>query len=257
MTRADEPMTLVEHLGELRKRILYAVLGVTLCMIVAAVFNDQVFSLLLHPLPVEFKQITTFSPTEPIMLSLRIWLYSGLILASPLLIYQFWSFVGPAFTPGEKRHIIPVAVVCSLLFLIGVAFGYIFVLPRGLGMLLAWNDQFLNVQNRAQDYLSFVAWFLLAFGAVFEMPVIIVAAVRMGLVTRAFLRKNRKYAVLVNAAVAAVATPSQDVFSMLAMFVPLLVLYEASIVVARFFEPERRAARAAKRTTLAEMGGRR
>jgi len=253
MVKADQRLSLVEHLNELRKRLFLAVLGTVLCMIVAAVFNDNVFGLLLHPLPEEMRQITTFSPTEPFLISLRIWLYSGLILASPLLIYEFWAFVGPAFTPGEKRHIVPVAGICSALFLTGVAFGYLFVLPRGLDVLLGWNSDFLSVQNRAQDYLSFVAWFLLAFGAVFEMPVIIVAAVRLGAVDRRFLRKNRKYAILVNALVAALATPSQDIFSMLAMFVPLLILYEASILIARFFEPERRRAKAAARAAAAEQ----
>jgi sec-independent protein translocase protein TatC len=200
---------------------------------------------LLRPLPHNLKHITTFSPTEPFLVSLQIWLYSGIVLASPLIIYEFWAFVGPAFTPGEKRHILPVAFICAILFLGGVAFGYVFVLPRGLSVLLGWNSEFFNVQNRAKDYLSFVAWFLVAFGAVFEMPVIIVGAVRLGVVDRRFLRKNRKYAILINAAVAAIATPSQDAFSMLAMFIPLVLLYELAIVISRFFEPERRARRQA------------
>jgi sec-independent protein translocase protein TatC len=252
VTKGEDRLTLIEHLDELRRRLFISVLALVAGMILAGVFNDQVFELLLRPLPVDLKQITTFSPTEPFLVSLQIWLYSGIILASPLLFYEFWAYVGPAFTPGEKKHIIPVAAICAALFLIGVAFGYILVLPRGLSVLLGWNDEFFNVQNRAKDYLGFVAWFLVAFGAVFEMPVIIVAAVRMGVVDCKWLRKNRKYAILVNAAIAAIATPSQDAFSMLFMFIPLVFLYEIAIVIARFFEPQRRASR---RAAQAQGGG--
>ncbi len=245
MTKSTDRLTLIEHLDELRRRLFIVAVGLVAGMILAGVFNDQVFQLLLHPLPDDLKQISTFSPTEPFLVSLQIWLYSAVVVTSPLIFYEFWAYVGPAFTPGEKKHILPVAFICCALFLGGVAFGYIFVLPRGLSVLLGWNDQFFVVQNRAKDYLSFVAWFLVAFGAVFEMPVIIIAAVRMGIVDRRFLRKNRKYAILINAAVAAIATPSQDAFSMLAMFIPLVFLYEIAIVISRFFEPERRAARRA------------
>jgi sec-independent protein translocase protein TatC len=112
------------------------------------------------------------------------------------------------------------------------------VLPRGLQFLLSFNDSYFNVQNRASDYLSFAALFLLAFGAVFEMPVIIVLAVRLGVVRTAWLRKNRKYAVIVNAVIAMVVTPSQDAFSMLAMLIPLLILYEISIVIGSIVGPK-------------------
>lgn len=243
VTKSDDRLTLVEHLDELRRRLFYCLLALIAGMIVAGVFNDQVFDLLLRPLPPDLKEITTLSPTEPFMVSFTVWLYSGLIMASPLLIYQFWAFVGPAFTPGERRHIMPVAAICAVLFLGGVVFGYVFVLPRGLSVLLGWNSEFFNVQTRAREYLTFVAWFLVAFGAVFEMPVILVGMVRLGVVDRRFLKKKRKFAVLIMAGVAAIATPSQDVFSMLAMFVPLLFLYEIAIVISRFFEPQRRAAR--------------
>lgn len=245
MVKADERMTLVEHLVELRKRLFVAVLGLVAAIIVAAVFNSRIFDLLLRPLPAKLRFITTFSPAEPFMVSVKVWVYAGIILASPLLFYEFWAFVGPAFTSGEKKHIMPVVAICSLLFIGGVVFGYLIVLPRGLQFLLGWNAGFFNIQNRAQDYLTFVAWFLVAFGAVFEMPVIIVAAVRMGIVDVRFLTKNRKYAILINAAVAAVVTPSQDAFSMLAMFAPLVVFYEVAIVVARVMQKRRAKALAA------------
>lgn len=242
MTKSDDRLTLIEHLDELRRRLFICLLALIAGMIVAGVFNDQVFALLLHPLPADLKGITTLSPTEPFLVSFTVWLYSGIIMASPLLIYEFWAFVGPAFTTGERRHILPVAGICAALFLGGVVFGYVFVLPRGLSVLMGWNSEFFNVQTRAREYLTFMAWFLVAFGACFEMPVILVGMVRLGIVDRRFLKKKRKFAVLIMAAIAAIATPSQDVFSMLAMFIPLLFLYEVAIIVARFFEPGRRAA---------------
>lgn len=245
----DERLSLVEHLEELRTRIFHTIIALVAGVIVAAVFNDRVFALLLYPLdqarvPESARKITTFSPAEPFMVSLKVWVYVGIVLASPVIIYEFWAFVAPAFAPTQRRYVYPVVGVCTFLFLFGVVFGYLLVLPKGLGFLLSFNDSFFQVQNRAQEYFSFAAWFLVAFGAVFEMPVIIVIAVRLEIVDTKFLRKNRKYAILVNAVIAMVATPSQDAFSMFAMLIPLLILYEISIVVARVFERRQRIAEA-------------
>ena len=119
-------------------------------------------------------------------------------------------------------------------------FGYLIVLPKGLAWLFGFNGQFFNAQARATDYFSFVAWFLVAFGAVFEMPVVIIAAVRMRHgQDGSFLRKHWRYAIVINAIIAMVATPSQDAFSFIAMFIPLEILYELSVVIARLIERRR------------------
>ncbi len=242
----DAQLTLVEHLDELRKRLFHSVIVLTLGVTLAAIFNDRVFDLLLRPLPFGKDQITTFSPSEPFMVSLKVWVIVGVIAASPYLIYQFWAFVGPAFSTTEKRYFVPVVVACAALFLGGVAFAYALVLPRGLDFLLNFNSSYFNVQNRASDYFTFVALFLLAFGLTFEMPVVLTLLAKVGVVDDKFLRKNRRYAILINAVLAAVLTPSQDAFSMLAMFVPLVILYEVSIVLARFVQPKGEAAAGAK-----------
>ena len=241
----DERMTLIEHLDELRTRIIISGASLLVGVTLAAVFNKLVFHLLLAPLdqvkvPESARKITTFSPAEPFMVSLKVWVYMGIIMASPVIIYEFWAFVGPAFAPSEKKYLYPVAAACTGLFLFGVVFGYLFVLPRGLSWLLSFNDSYFNVQNRATDYFTFSATFLLAFGLVFELPVVIVLAARLGIVDAKWLRRNRKYAILVMAIVAAVATPSQDAFSMIAMFLPLLILYEVSVVIAKFVQPKER-----------------
>ena len=239
-------LTLVEHLDELRKRLFWSVVALALGIAGAAVFNDAVFDLLLRPLPAGKEQITTFSPAEPFMVSLKVWLIVGVIAASPYLIYHFWAFVGPAFSTTEKRYFVPVVVACAALFLGGVAFAYLLVLPRGLAFLLDFNSEYFNVQNRASDYFTFVALFLLSFGLTFEMPVVLVLLAKVGVVDDKFLRKNRRYAILLSAVAAAFLTPSQDAFSMLALFVPLLVLYEISIVLSRFVQPKGEAEAAAK-----------
>ena len=158
------------------------------------------------------------------------------VAASPIIIYQFWAFIGPAFSPVSRRVVLFVVACCVFLFLFGVVFCYLIVLPRGLAWLFGFNSHYFTAQARATDYFSFVAWFLVAFGAVFEMPVVIIAAVRMGIVKTKFLRKNWRYAIVINAVIAMVATPSQDAFSFIAMFIPLEILYEISLLIARVLE---------------------
>jgi Tat protein translocase TatC len=134
-----------------------------------------------HGLPRSAYQITTFSPAEPFMVSLKVWVAAGLVLASPFLIWQLWAFVGPAFTPAQKRYFYPVVAACSLLFLGGAALACFLVLPKGLQWLYGVGSGIFNVQNRAADYFTFVALFVLAFGAVFEMPVVLVLLARLGI----------------------------------------------------------------------------
>ena len=243
----DDRFTLFEHLDELRKRLMWAIVALTVGVVVAAVFNSLVFDLLLYPLkqvhglaPSAYR-LTTFSPAEPFMTSLKIWVVVGIMLAAPFLIWQMWAYLGPAFTSTEKRYFYPVVIATTALFLGGVVFGYLVVLPKGLQFLLGFGSGNFNIQNRASDYFTFVALFVLAFGAVFEMPVVLVLLAKVGVIDDRFLRKNRRYAILINAIVAAVITPSQDAFSMLAMFFPLVILYEISIPLARLVQPKREA----------------
>ena len=240
----DERLTLFEHLDELRKRLFWAIVAVAVGMTLAAIFNNLVFSLLLYPLRQvhglhqSAYQITTFSPAEPFMVSLKVWVVVGLLLASPFLIWQLWAFVGPAFTRTEKKYFYPVVIATTGLFLGGVTFGYLIVIPKAMQWLLTFGAGHFNVQLRASDYFTFVALFALAFGAVFEMPVVLVLLARVGVIDDKFLRKYRRWAIVINAIIAAVITPSQDAFSMLAMFIPLVILYEISIPLARLVKPK-------------------
>lgn len=242
---AEDRLTLFEHLDELRRRLFVCLVAATVGVLVAALFNGFMFEILLRPLrqipnlPESATSITTFSPAEPFMVSLKVWVVGGLIMASPVIIYELWAFLAPAFTANEKKYFYPVVFATTILFFIGVAMAYFLVLPKGLSFLLTFSAGFFNVQLRASEYFTFMALFILAFGVVFELPVVLVLLAKVGVIDDRFLRKNRRWAIVLLAFAAAIITPSQDAFSMLAMFVPLYVLYEVSIVVSRFVQPKR------------------
>jgi sec-independent protein translocase protein TatC len=241
----EDRLTLFEHLDELRKRLFVCIIAVTVGVLLAALFNSTMFEILLHPLravpnlPASATEITTFSPAEPFMVSLKIWVVGGLIVASPVVIYQLWAFLAPAFSANEKKYFYPVVFATSILFFAGCAMAYFLVLPKGLSWLLTFSSGFFNVQLRAQEYFTFMALFVLAFGLVFELPVVLVLLAKVGVIDDKFLKKNRRWAIVILAVAAAFITPSQDAFSMLAMFIPLYVLYEVSVVLARFVQPKR------------------
>jgi sec-independent protein translocase protein TatC len=214
----DDRFTLFEHLDELRKRLMWSLIALAIGVLIAAVFNSIVFDLLLYPLKqvtgldADAYKLTTFSPAEPFMTSLKIWVVVGVMLAAPILIWQMWAYVGPAFSSTEKRYFYPVVISTTFLFLGGVAFCYLIVLPAGLSWLLNFGAGNFNVQNRASDYFTFVAIFVLAFGLVFELPVVLVLLAKVGVIDDKFLRKHRRYAIVICAVAAAVLTPSQDAF---------------------------------------------
>src|SRR5450756_2279409 len=156
----DDRFTLFEHLDELRKRLIWAGVALAVGVVVAAVFNGLVFDLLLYPLkqvrgldPAAYK-LTTFSPAEPFMTSLKIWVVVGIMLAAPFLIWQMWAYVGPAFTSTEKRYFYPVVIATTALFLGGVVFGYLVVLPKGLQFLLGFGSGNFNIQNLSLIHIS-------------------------------------------------------------------------------------------------------
>ncbi len=238
----EERLTIFEHLDELRRRLFWSIAAIAIGMTLAAIFNNLVFSVLLYPLKkvhgLHPSTLTTFSPAEPFMVSLKVWVVVGLLLSSPFLIWQLWAFVGPAFTRTEKKYFYPIVFATTGLFLGGVTFGYLIVIPKAMQWLLTFGSGHFNVQLRASDYFTFVALFALAFGAVFELPVVLVLLAKVGVIDDKFLRKYRRWAIVINAIIAAVITPSQDAFSMLAMFFPLVILYEISIPIARLVKPK-------------------
>ena len=242
-------MPLVGHLTELRRRLTYVAIALVVCCIGTFIEKKYVFEVLMHPLqstPYANQKLLAFSATEPFMAILKISVYAGLLITLPFILWQFWAFIMPALYENEKKGIFPYVALSTGLFLGGVVFGYFVVLPIGLKWLLKFSAGQFTVMLHVDPYISFITLFLLAFGAVFELPLIMMLMAWAGIADYKKMRKVRKYAVLVEAVVAMVITPSQDPISMMLMLVPLVILYEFGIWLARIA-----ATRKARRRELA------
>ena len=230
----EDRLTLVEHLDELRSRIVVciAVFGVALALCFWQ--NHLLLEIASGPLPGDHKKLITFGVTEPFTTTITVAAYGAIVLSLPFVLYQLYAYVLPAFSDAERRVVLPILLLFPLLFLAGLAFAYFVVMPAAVNFLLNFNDSQFNVQVRARDYYSFFSMTMLACGLVFQMPLAILAVTRLGIVRVEQLTANRRYAYLVIAIVAA-ALPGVDPVSMLIEMVPLLVLYELSILLARAF----------------------
>jgi sec-independent protein translocase protein TatC len=227
-------MSLVDHLDELRARLVtcLAVFGVALALCFWQ--NHLLLEIANAPLPKGHEQLLTLGITEPFSTTLTVSAYAAIILALPFVLYELYAFLLPAFSKQQKGMILPLLAMIPVLFIAGVAFGYFLVLPAAAKFLLNFNDSQFNVQVQAKQYYSFFAMTVLACGIVFQVPVGILAVTRLGIVRVEQLTKNRRYAYLVCAVVAA-ALPGVDPVSMLLEMAPLVVLYEISIVLAKVF----------------------
>jgi sec-independent protein translocase protein TatC len=233
-------LTLVEHLDELRTRLIISVVAFSAAFAVCFWQNDRLLNIANSPLPGNTHPIT-FGVAEPFTQTITITAYAAIIVSLPVILYQAYAFVLPALTERERRVVIPFLIMVPALFLVGVVFGYFVVLPPATKFLLNFNDTQFNIQVRAQNYYSFFAVTLIAMGLIFQLPVGILAVTRLGIVTPEQLAKNRRYAVVI-LAVVAMLLPGTDPISMLLEFAPLLLLYEGSLILARIFgrppEPE-------------------
>jgi Tat protein translocase TatC len=230
----EDRLTLVEHLDELRTRIVVClvVLGVALALCFWQ--NHLLLEIASGPLPGDHKKLLTLGVTEAFTTTLTVATYAALIISLPVLLYQGYAYLLPAFSDRERRVILPILLAVPVLFLAGVAFGYYVVMPAAVKFLLGFNDTQFHVQVRARDYYSFFSTTLLACGLVFQLPLAILAVTRLGIVSVSQLTRNRRYAYLIIAIIAA-ALPGVDPVSMLIEMVPLLLLFELSILIARAF----------------------
>lgn len=230
----EDRLTLVEHLDELRTRIVVCI--VVFCVALGLCFwqDDLLLEIAAAPLPNDHDELLTFGVAEAFTTTLTVSVYGALILSMPILLYQAYAYLLPAFSDSERRVILPILLCVPVLFLAGVAFAYFVVMPPAVNFLLGFNDTQFNVQVRAREYYSFFSTTLLAGGVIFQLPLAILAVTRLGIVTPQQLAKNRRYAYLAIAVVAA-ALPGVDPISMLIEMVPLLALFELSILIARAF----------------------
>ena len=233
--RDEARMTLVEHLEELRSRLLKVGIAFFAVAIVAAFFIPQIFNLLLAPSGLE--RLNNLGPAQGLLTDMKLVLYVAFVLTVPVLIYQMWMFVAPAVGEVGRLNTYVLVSLASSLFLIGIAFGYLVVLPTGLSFLLNYaQDRYTDIIT-ADTYLPFVTRFLLAFGVVFELPAATLVGARLGLITAPTLTRYWRHALVVGAVLAAALTPGQDPFSMILMALPLYLMYGASILIARFVNP--------------------
>lgn len=233
MSTSGQPI--MDHLSELRSRIFKAAIAVVIGAVVAFIFRDWIFDLLVAPYEevTDERDLAFFRPTEAFSLFMRISVFGGFIMASPIVIYQTWAFVSPALTKRERRIAIPIVALLVILFCGGVAFGY-WSLQRGLGFLLDFGGDSLDPVIGGDAYLTFAIRFLLVFGFAFLFPVFLYATAAMGVVGWKQLAAGRRWAVLLIVTIGAVVTPSGDPATLLLLSAPLYLFYEATIWIVRF-----------------------
>ena len=244
----EDRLTLVDHLAELRTRIILSIVVFGIAWAICGWQNHFVLDVVNQPLEDLDQELLgpgakpiSFGVTEQFTTTLMVSAYAALLLALPFILYQIYAFVLPAFSPSERRIALPLLMMVPVLFIAGVVFGYFFVLDPAVHFLLNFNENQFNIQVRARDYYSFVALMLLAMGLMFQVPLAILAVTRIGIVTPAQLRAWRRYAYFACVVVAALL-PTVDPVSMIIETVPLIVLFELSIVLASLFGRSRQRA---------------
>ena len=235
--REEDKIPFTAHLEELRKRLIVCFIAVGIGFAGAYGFKEKLFQVLTAPLIRVMKSGDTLIFTnlpEAFFTYLKVSFLAGLLLASPVILYQFWMFVAPGLYQRERRVLLPIVFLSTLFFLGGALFGYFIVFPWGFKFFLGFATETIRPMPSMKEYLAFSSKLLLAFGLVFELPLVLTFMARLGIVTVSFLKKNRKYAVLIFFAGAAIITPP-DVVTLVMMALPLMLLYEISIIGAKIF----------------------
>ncbi|MFH1374476.1 MAG: twin-arginine translocase subunit TatC [bacterium] len=224
-------MPFLDHLEELRRRLLKSLLALLLTTAVAFYFSDELMAFAVKPLG-EIKLHVT-QVTGSFYAYLKVSLVAGVMAATPVIFYHLWSFVAPGLYPKEKARVLPLVAVSTVLFLLGASFCYLVVLPYSLNFLIGFSGELLNPIITVSSYLSFAGMLLLAFGVGFEMPVVAYFLGKVGLVSSRMLGKGRRYAVVLILIAAAILTPTPDIATQLMLAGPLYLLYEISIIIVR------------------------
>ena len=233
----EKKLPLTAHLQELRKRLILSFIAIGICFVLCYVFADFLFNLLAAPLWKVMPKggsLVFISVAEAFFTYMKVGFIGGLILASPFVLYQIWAFVAPGLYRHEKKYAVPFVVLGSFFFGLGILFGYFVGLPVGFKFLLGYATDFIKPLPNMKEYLSFSIKFLLVFGLVFEFPVVLLLLARIGVIDAKMLARHRKYAILLIFIFAAVVTPP-DVISQVIMALPLIGLYELSILLSRLF----------------------
>jgi sec-independent protein translocase protein TatC len=238
--KSEDKMPFTQHLEELRRRLIICVIAVAIGFSISYFFSEKIFAWLMQPLLDALpegpdRRLVYTGPVEALLTYLKVSLIGGLALALPVILFQFWRFVAPGLYEHEQRYLYPVVFFSTLFFAGGVLFGYYVVFPYGFKFFTSFANEYISPMITTREFLSFSSRILLAFGLIFELPLVSLVLARLGLISARFLRRQRKYAVIIVFAVAAILTPTPDVVNQCLMAAPLLVLYEMSIWIAYFF----------------------
>ena len=232
-------MSFIDHLTELRRRLLWCVLAVVILFVPAFYFSAEIFDFLMEPLIENLPEGSSLiftRPAEGFTTYLKVSFFAAMIGAVPFILYQAWLFVAPALYKQEKQIVVPFILFGTIFFVMGAAFCYYVASPPAFKFLLnEYSSDYVKAFPTIREALSFFMALIFGFGLVFEFPLIIFVLARVGIVTSKWLRQKRKYAFLLSAVVAAILTPTTDAISMMLMFVPIVVFYELGIVVAWLF----------------------
>lgn len=251
--RNEKEMPFLEHLEELRSRLIKSLVAVAFFTMLSWFFIDHIFTFLVtpykqaialaneqmkDPAQAQALRLIYLNPTGGFMIFLKLAITVGILVSIPLIVYQLWQFVAPGLLAKEKRIVPWIVFFTTLCFLAGAAFCYFVVLKYGLGFLLTFQSETLAPMISIDEYLGFVTILIVVFGLVFEMPVVAFFLTKIGLLTPEFMRQKRRYGIVAIFVAAAVLTPSTDAFTMMLLAVPLLMLYEVSIWVSKVALPK-------------------
>ena len=242
MAEVDERAPFLEHLEELRSRLIYSLAGIGVGFFLSYWKIKEIFSFLAIPLQGAMREdsaIVMIKMTEGFLTYLKLAFYSGFLLASPLVIYQVWAFVSPGLYRHEKRYILPLVLVSTVLFAVGVMFAYAVVLPFGIRYLLEFVGNDIQATLSMSSYVSFSCLFMVLFGIVFQLPLVMLVLNRLGIVDARRLARNRKYMILLCFLAGALLTPP-DIISQTLMAVPVVLLFEISILAVRISDLTRK-----------------
>ena len=254
MLEEDEKIPFTSHLEELRNRLIKCFIAVGVGFALSYGFKEILFKILVRPLVqvmAEGDHLIFTGLPEAFFTYLKVAMLAGLMLASPVILYQFWMFVAPGLYKKERRLLGPIVFLSSFFFIAGALFGYFIVFPWGFKFFLGFATESIRPLPSMKEYLSFSAKLLLAFGLVFELPMVLTFLARLGIVSVDFLKRNRKYAVLLFFVGAAILTPP-DVVTQIMMALPLMAMYELSIVGARIFGKKKPQEDKAEPSTVAD-----
>lgn len=228
----DKELSLGQHLKEFRDRLMVACIAIAITTAISFLFTTDIIKLLLVPAGVS--KLIALSPTENFTTYFRVALFSGFALSMPVVLYEIYAYIDPALHPNERKFALTLGPFVLLLFVAGMLFCYLVLLPNALKFLINFGSEVIDNQLRASEYLSFVTLFIVGMGVVFETPVLIYALIRLGVVQRSWLTSRRRYVFLIVFVLAAVVTPTPDPFNQTIVAIPMYLLFELGLLLARF-----------------------